>query len=74
LTAELWSDANPGLALALLSVEEVDGLAAIARTPLAAASSSAMTIDKSFDICSFAGCGFGVRVRLEQHNLICLHC
>ena len=60
--AAIWLEANPALALALLSDEEVEGLAEVAQKN-AEIAGFRYPIDRSFDITTYLGHTVGIRVR-----------
>jgi len=62
--AAIWLEANPALALALLSDEEVEGLAEVAQKN-AEIAGFRYPIDRSFDIATYLGFTVGIRVRYE---------
>jgi len=61
----MWRDAHPDLALALLSDDEVDALAAVAQKPDERVEIK-FPFDQSFDIATFHGFTLGIRVRLQS--------
>ena len=63
-SAAIWLEANPALALALLSDEEVEGLAEVAQKN-AEIAGFRYPIDRSFDIATYLGFTVGIRVRSE---------
>ena len=63
---DLWRDAHPDLALALLSDEEADALATIARKATMATDQS-VPINMSLDMVTYEGSTLGTRVSLIQH-------
>lgn len=66
----MWRDAHPDLALALLSDDEVDALAAVAQKADDKDVEINYPFDKSFDIVSSHGFTIGPRVRLRSSRFM----